>query len=165
MAAVHPNRNAGYFSLSGSVGETLREAPMKFRRSRWKPGTVYGIPLADGSFGIGQSIDAMWESVIYIAVFSYHFDRLPVAPPHLEAEDILSLGAVLRPDLNNGSWATIGIAEPIVGKQDFPNEAFSTSGYVGAEFSSGGVFSEFLSACFGLTPGTPWLMKIAGRPT
>lgn len=83
MAAVHPNRNSGYFSLSGSVGETLREAPMKFRRSRWKPGTVYGIPLADGSFGIGQSIDAMWESGIYIAVFSYHFDRLPVAPPPL----------------------------------------------------------------------------------
>ncbi|OIQ43607.1 MAG: hypothetical protein BM560_05505 [Roseobacter sp. MedPE-SWde] len=93
----------------------------------------------------------MRENVIYIAVFSYNFDDIPTEIPSLEEEDILSLGATWRQDLNNGSWATIGVSDPVVEKRDFPNEAFAPS-YVGATYSDGGVFSRFLSACFGLIP-------------
>ncbi len=124
---------------------------MKYKRSRWKQGSVYAIPLADGSFGICQAIDSMMKNIIYIAVFSYHFDEVPTEIPSLKKEDILSLGATWRQHLNNGSWATIGVTDPIVEKRDFPNEAFAPS-YVGAKHSDGGLFSKFLSACFGLRP-------------
>lgn len=125
---------------------------MKYKRFRWKRGAVYGIPLADASFGVCQAVDTMMTNVVYIAVFSYHFDELPNVVPNLAKENILSLGATWRQQLNNGSWPGIGVTEPVVEKCDFPNEATADNGYIGAKHSEAGLYAKFLSACFGLTP-------------
>ncbi len=125
---------------------------MSFKRVRWKQGSVYGIPLDDGGFGLCQAIDLMMPNVVYIAVFSYQFKELPETIPPLNRSDILSLGATWKQDLNNGKWASIGICEPIVGKSEFPNEAFAEDGYIGAVTSDSGLYSKFLAACFGLEP-------------
>lgn len=125
---------------------------MGFKRVRWKQGTVYGIPLADGSFGLCQAIDAMMTNIIYIAVFSYRFESLPEHAPILDKKNILSLGATWRQSLNNGSWAFIGVCDPVLEKSMFPNENFADVGYVGAKHSDAGLYSKFLSACFGITP-------------
>lgn len=125
---------------------------MKYKRKIWKPGAVYGLPLTDGSFGVCQAIEAMWPTVIYIAVFSHRFEHLPAEVPPLNRDDVLSLGATWRPQLNNGSLPFLGSAAPVVSKRDFPNEAFSEIGYVGAQHSDIGLYSDFLDACFGLTP-------------
>ncbi|NNN99465.1 hypothetical protein FKQ62_08255 [Vibrio sp. B1-2] len=125
---------------------------MSFKRVRWEQGSVYGIPLEDGSFGICQAIDLMMPNVVYIAVFSYQFKELPETIPTLKRSDILSLGATWKQDLNNGTWASIAKCEPIVRKADFPNEAFAEDDYIGAVTSDSGLYSEFLAACFGLIP-------------
>ena len=125
---------------------------MSFKRVRWKSGSVYAIPLTDGSFGICQAIDTMMPNVIYIAVFSYKFDELPEEIPPLNKRDVLNLGATWKQSLNNGSWAGLGETFPIVQKSDFPNEQFAHDGYIGAKNADAGVFSKFLSACFGLIP-------------
>src|SRR5262249_8704383 len=50
----------------------------KFKRSRWKPGNVYALPLVDGSFGIAQAIVATpgLPGVLNIAVFDNRFPAL-----------------------------------------------------------------------------------------
>ena len=124
----------------------------KFKRTKWKPGTVYGVPLKDGSFGIAQAIDEMMPTVIYVALFSDRFDTLPRNSDILIEENIISLTATWRQDLNNGSWAKIGDLDPVVSKNSFPNEKFASSGYVGAFHSDAGLLSDFLSAYHGLEP-------------
>lgn len=125
---------------------------MSFKRVRWKPGTVYAIRLTDGSFGICQAIDTMMPDVIYIAVFSYRFDKVPDVVPVLDSKDVLNLGATWKQSLNNGTWAGLGEASPVAEKSDFPNEQFAHDGYIGAKHSDVGIYSNFLSACFGLIP-------------
>ena len=125
---------------------------MSFKRARWEQGSVYAIPLKDGSFGVCQAIDLMMPNVVYIAVFSYQFKELPETIPPLSRSDILSLGATWKQELNNGTWASLGKCEPVVVKSDFPNEEFAEDGYVGAVTSDAGIYSNFLAACFGLTP-------------
>jgi hypothetical protein len=57
-----------------------------FKRSRWKPGSVYALPLADGSFGIAQAVVASpgLAGVINVAVFDYRYPawRSVVTPSH-----------------------------------------------------------------------------------
>jgi len=113
---------------------------------------VFGIPLADGSFGIIQAIDIMLVNVIYIAVFSDRYEYLPSNIISLKNDNLISLQATWKQDLNNGSWANICTIEPAVKKVDFPNEKFSESGYVGAKHASGGMFNRFLNAYHGIEP-------------
>ncbi len=113
---------------------------------------VFGLPLEDGSFGIAQAIDSMWENVVYVAIFSDRFDELPESIVNLDPENIVSLGATWKQDLNNGSWAKIGTLHPVVTKSQFPNEKYADSGYVGATNSDAGLFCKFLSAYHGLKP-------------
>ena len=125
---------------------------MQFKRARWKSGSVYGVPLAGDGYGICQAIENMLPNAVYIAVFSYHFEKAPANLPPLDKRDILSLGATWKQQLNNGTWLHLGVSEPVVRKIEFPNEKYAANGYVGAQHSDAGLYSKFLSACFGLIP-------------
>ncbi len=113
---------------------------------------IYGLPLEDGTFGLAQAIDSMWENVIYIAIFSDKYEEIPESVESLNVDNIISFGATWKQDLNNGSWAKIGVLAPVVDKSQFPNERYADSGYIGATNSDAGVFNDFLSAYHGLAP-------------
>ena len=125
---------------------------MKRRQSRWKPGMVYAVPLADGSFGIAQAGEAMAVNIIYVALFRDRVVTVPEGPPPLVASSALSLAATWRQALNRGEWLSIGQAAEVFQKKHFPNERFASSGYVGAKHYDAGILSGFLSACHGLAP-------------
>lgn len=125
---------------------------MAGRRSRWVPGTVYAVPLEDGSFGFAQAIDAMMVNVIYVVLFADHVSDFPMDPPPLERRRVVSLAATQRQQLNGGEWLRIGVVPPIAHKAEFPNERFARNGYVGATHYDAGVLADFLSAYHGLLP-------------
>ena len=124
----------------------------RFTRSRWKAGTVYALPLSDNTFGVGQAIASMWPTLIYVALFSQHLPAIPEVLPQLLRRDVVALVATWRRDLNGGRWATVGRAEPVVEKREFPNERFAEAGYTGAKWYDSGLLCDLLSAYFSLTP-------------
>jgi len=125
-------------------------SPRKFKKARWKPGTVYGVPLSDGRFGIAQAVDAMMENVIYVALFSDIVDSPTESLPPLNRENVISLVATWKQSLSNGTWPFLTVKDLVVSKSDFPNERFSANGYIGAKHYEVGIVQKFLSAYHGL---------------
>lgn len=126
--------------------------PPRFPRSRWKAGTVYALPLFDNTFGFGQAVTAMWPTLIYVALFSYHLPAVPKITPQLLRRDVVALVATWRQHLNGGRFATVGVAKPVVEKHEFPNERFAEAGYIGARHYDSGLLCDLLSAYFAITP-------------
>lgn len=132
----------------------------KFKRTRWKEGMVFGIPLDDGSFGLAQAIGLLMENIVHVAVFSIRFKDLPSTVHSLDKRDIVSLNATWTQDLNSGTWTKLGILEPCVEKSDFPNQKLKDRGLVGVKCSDAGLFSKFLSSYHGLRPWNEMLRTL-----
>lgn len=123
-------------------------------QKRYQPGMVYGVPLSDGSFGIAQAYGAQGEfvNVIYVALFSNRYDRIPKEMPQLDPNLAVCLHATWKQALNRGEWKSIGVVPELFKKSDFPNERYVRNGYIGATNSDAGLLSKFLSAYHGLLP-------------
>ena len=124
----------------------------KRKQSRWKPGMVYAVPLTDGSFGIAQAGEAMWTNVIYVALFADRYSQLPGTAPLLRRDTVVSLSATWRQALNRGEWISLTSGPQIFRKEEFPNERFAKTGYVGAKNFDADILTDFLSAYHGLLP-------------
>jgi|TARA_R100000455_G_C6243530_1_gene101814 hypothetical protein len=125
---------------------------MQPKRTRYKPGMVYAVPLTDGSYGLAQAGEAMFPTVIYVALFLARFDAPPSEPPKLHSSGLISLTATWRKNLNNGQWLPLGLAEITPSLLEHPTEDLAAAGYVGAKHYDAGLLSEFLSACHGALP-------------
>lgn len=124
----------------------------KFKRSRWKPGNVYAVPLTDGSFGIVQAVVASpgLPGVINVAVFDYRYPNLAECRKQVSREHVIALLGTWRAEMNGGWWALIGWSEPCVGVMEFPN--VQLQGGVGHVHHSGGIIENLISAYHGLLP-------------
>ncbi len=122
------------------------------KRPRYKPGMVYAVPLADGSFGVAQAGHRMFSTVIYVALFLDRFETAPVTPPALDESKIISLTATWRRDLNKGEWVPLGVSELTPSLMNHPAEALAAGGYVGARHCDASLLAKFLSACHGALP-------------
>src|SRR5687767_4762472 len=93
------------------------------KRSRWKPGNVYALPLSDRSFGIAQAIVASpgLPGVINVAVFDYRYARLVECSTTVARDRVVALLGTWRAEMNGGYWALVGWAEPCVRADEFPN--------------------------------------------
>jgi hypothetical protein len=127
------------------------------KRIQWDHGDLFGVPLADGSFGIVQAVDHwMPAGGIYVAVTDQRAESLsPVAElnPHLR---VIARMAVVDNGFDFGWFPRIGPAVALARRQDFPNERFAQSDYVGAKSYTGGILADFLSAWHGMAPWTPY---------
>lgn len=124
-----------------------------FKRSKWAPGMFYAVPLADGSYGFVQAIAEAMVNVIDIAVLSTRSALLPLTPPTASAEDVISLSATWRQDLNGGDWAALGVSALVVDPSIMPNQKLLGIGtIVGIKHVSGGLISDLLNAWHGLAP-------------
>ena len=129
-------------------------APAKRKQSRWKPGMVYAVPLADGSFGVAQAGEAQgpFVNVIYVALFAERYTHIPDQAPTMKRDSAVSLTATWRQALNRGEWLSLGVASEIFRKSEFPNERYADKGYVGAKNYDAGLLADFLSAFNGFLP-------------
>jgi len=128
--------------------------PAPFKRSRWKPGFVYAVPLADRSFGIAQAIAPVETWAVDLALFSSRFAELPRELPLLDRSDVVSIQATWRPVLNGGWWAKLGAAPLVVRPEECPNQQLLAQGGrgTGCTNSSQGLVEDFLSSYHGLIP-------------
>ncbi len=124
----------------------------RFKRTRWKEGMVFAVPIEDGRFCLAQAVSDYMPNVIYVSLFSNVYEEIPEQTPVLKNENIISLVATWKQNLNNGSWAKIGVAPVLVNQSQFPNEKFAQNGYVGAKNYDSGLLEDFLSAYHGITP-------------
>lgn len=138
-AAINANANAAPTQAGG-------------KRPRYKPGMVYAVPLADGTFGIAQAGAAMWPQVIYVALYADRLESLPTAAPPLSRANAVSLAATWKKQLNRGPWIPLGVANEVATLAEFPNETHKDQGYVGAKNHDAEILAEFLSAWHGLLP-------------
>jgi hypothetical protein len=124
----------------------------KFKRSRWKAGNVYALPLVDGSFGIAQAIvaDADLPGILNVGVFDYRYARLEDCGPTVQRRRVIALLATFRAEMNGGWWAPIGWSEPCIRPEEFPYVNFPTP--VGRVHHSGGVLEDLVAAYHGLLP-------------
>ena len=122
------------------------------KRPRYKPGMVYAVPLADGSFGVAQAGTQMFPTVIYVALFLDRFEAVLAIPPALDESKLVSLTATWRKNLNKGKWVPLGVSELTPGLLNHPTETLAAGGYVGAKHYDAALLSEFLSACHGALP-------------
>jgi hypothetical protein len=126
--------------------------PRGGKRVRWALGSIFAVPLEDGTYGCGQAIALMMPNIVYCALTSHRFQELPTRCPAVQRGDVISLLAVWRNSLGSGKWPIVCELSPIVEAADFPNEQFAASGYVGARHYDEGIAAAFLSAYFGLIP-------------
>lgn len=125
-----------------------------FKRTRWKPGFVFALPLADGSFGIAQSIAPVESWAVDLALLSDRFSKVPSDVPALNRASVVSIQATWSRSLNGGWWAKIGSAPLVVEPDECPNQKLLFRGEkgVGCTHSSEGLLQDFLSAYHGLIP-------------
>ena len=126
------------------------------RRVKWIPGLVFALPLADESWGVGQTADLMWPNVGYCALFSARIQTLDEGLPDLSRKSLVALLAVTRHGLALGYWPVLSTSAALFSKADFPNERLAATGYVGATMYDYGVADDLLSAYHGLIPWNTW---------
>lgn len=128
--------------------------PAPFKRSRWKPGFVYAVPLADGSFGIAQAVAPVGTWAVDLALFANRINELPDEPPLLDRANVVSIQATWRTILNGGWWAKLGVAPLVVQPDECPNQQILSPDErgVGCTHSSQGLLEDFLSSYHGLIP-------------
>lgn len=122
------------------------------RRPQCKPGMIYAVPLADGSYGLAQAGEPTIPTVIGVALFLERVGALPCELPKLNSSRLISLTSTWRKNLDNGAWFPLGVAELTPALAQHPAQALASAGYVGAKHYDAGLLSEFLSACHGVLP-------------
>ena len=125
------------------------------KRIQWEHGDLFGVPLEDGSFGIVQAV-GHWvpEGGVYVAVTDQRAESLPTVIALDPRVRVIALMQVGDNAFDRGWFPRIGPAQALARREDFPNERFARSGYVGAKSYTGGIVVAFLSAWHGLTPWT-----------
>jgi hypothetical protein len=129
------------------------KAQPRFKRSRWKPGNVYALPLVDGSFGVAQAIVASpgMAGILNVALFDYRYPSLSDCRTTVERNRVIALLATWRAEMNGGYWALVGWFEPCVAEMEFPNLQLGRDA-PGHIHHSGGVLENLVSAYHGLLP-------------
>jgi hypothetical protein len=122
------------------------------KRIKWDYGDVFGVPLADGTFGLIQAIDHWMPRWIYTAVTDGRITSLIATGAVTQPGKLIALLAVDDAPLDFGGFPRVGRALPMARRRDFPNEAFGDSAYVGAKSYTGGIVAAFLSAWHKLAP-------------
>ena len=130
------------------------------RRVRWQPGLLFAVPLADDSWGLGQTSDLMMKNVGYVALFSHRLPSLNADRPSVRRSDAVALTAVDRHGVASGRWPVLESGVVLFPKNEFANERFAAQGYIGAILFDHGIAEDLLSAYHGLIPWNgPYLQE------
>ena len=131
---------------------------MPKRKIKWGSGDVFAVPLLNGNLAIGQVLDLMMVNQVRLALYDERFPTLEAIA--LEAvchpENLISLVASSREQLDYGVWKVIGNKPVSVPLERYPNEQFRHNGWVGAKHYDAGLVEDFLDAYYALRPWDNW---------
>jgi hypothetical protein len=127
---------------------------MANRKTSWGKGTIFLVPLADKSCGVGQVITCEATGTLRIAVFPWQVpcDCALADIPPLRREDCISLLAVFKYALDKGLWRTVGEGETALDSRPGANWKTSGNQWVGSEVFTDNVVDALMNAYHGLEP-------------
>ena len=127
----------------------------KSSRHSWTPGDFFAVPLADGSYSIGQVVGYEPEALnsALCAFFSRHVVKLPTsisAPP--TSDELVAILFVTRDLLDSGTWKVLGRGEPLPAAPHINLDTLRARRFVGARVVGSGIAMKLMDAYFGLYP-------------
>lgn len=146
---------------------------------KWQtPGTLFSIPLGDGTFSAGQVISHEPDALnsVLVILFDQRYSTAPRDPDAaMNKANALAL-QLTTPDLfKRKQWACFASTTPVYKPTDHPQlEQARKSGFIGVKVIGSGILISLLRAAHGLDPWDDWhdpnyldklLMPARSRPT
>lgn len=128
---------------------------MGMAQSQWRKGTVFLIPLQDGTCGVGQIITDEVMGSPTVAIYSVRFPCS--ANEHdmtaLVRDQCIALITLLGLQaLKKGKWRPVGVREIALNSSQSENWKFRGANWVGSKLYSDTVVDALLNAFHGLEP-------------
>jgi hypothetical protein len=121
---------------------------------RFAEGDVFGVPLPDGSLGIGQVLAPERDAMNAVGC-AFHRERGPLDGDSCLSDPIAIL--LVTPDaLAKGRWPVLARHAVGVPPEARPYERFRAQGWVGVCITGSGIVDKFLAAWHGLHPWDAW---------
>lgn len=126
----------------------------KKKRQRPKERDVFAVPLADGSYAVGQILGYEGEALnsFGCAFYDLRSSGEPRLPAALPQEKLIAIVLVTPDLLKRGYWPIVGqqaIATPVAVR---PYEAYRAKDWIGVKVIGSAIVGDFLNAFYGLAP-------------
>ncbi len=125
----------------------------KRKKQNWCIGDIFLVPLADGTFSVGQVI-ARYKDALNSVVCIFTTSRIKKLESEVTInEDEIISALFVTPDfLDSGDWLVVGSWPPVPVEHYFDTDALKADGFVGVKVVGSGIVINFIEACFGLYP-------------
>lgn len=124
------------------------------KKHSWKSGDIFGIPLGNGKYALGQIISSeknCMDSVLCIFT-KIVADEKSFANCKIDFDDLISVQITTRDSLDKGIWPIFNSMDPLSVDEIFPIKSLRAAEYVGAKIRGSGGLHNFLLAFHGLSP-------------
>jgi len=128
------------------------------KKQKWQAGDVFTIQLADKRYAIGQVLDLMMPNVVRCALYGVAYAAVDEQALRKDVcrDNLISLVATTREQLDFHVWRVVGNCDVFVSRQEFPNEATRSNGWVGSVTYDAAILEDFLNAFHGLVYWDDW---------
>ncbi|HTA81480.1 MAG TPA: Imm26 family immunity protein [Bacteroidia bacterium] len=128
------------------------------KKIQWAFGDIFIVPLINNKYCVGQALDLMMPNVVRCAFFNEIVDDVnKINLSNLTyPDDLISLIAVSREQLDYGAWKIIGNKRITIPEKAFPNQQYKSARWVGAKIYDAALAEDFLNAFFALIPWDDW---------
>ena len=123
-------------------------------RQKPLPGSVFQVPLNDGSYGTGQVI--AYEPQMLNSVSCIFSDLRLWSSGEIPTRSIIASLFTTHDLLTKGRWKIIGQAPISISRDDHPFEHLRPQRWIGAKMIGSGIVEDFMNAWFGLHPWDDW---------
>ncbi len=127
----------------------------KRKKQKWGVGDIFLVPLADGTFSLGQVIGQEKEALnSAVCIFSATKVLSPEdnAIINLDLDSVVSALFVTPDLLHSGDWPVVANSVSVPVEEYFDMSALKAGGFVGTKIVGSGIVIKLMEACFGLYP-------------
>lgn len=130
---------------------------VKGKVQQWKVGSVFVIPLLDGTGCIAQVVGRERQILnsVTIAIYDVRHSGMADDAPALRSEDVFSMLLSTKDLLDSGRWKVVGVGST-QGENATPYEDLRSSGFIGAKVRGSALVEDFVNAFYGLAPWDDW---------
>jgi len=153
MSAFDPKRSLRQGTIGGAASKPIFEANSVMTQP-FAPGDVFGVPLPDGSMGVGQVLslepDALNSVGCVFLAATVDAGVLSGAPDPIAA-------LLTTPDLlKSGAWPVKASAPVVLPREEWPYEAYRALHWVGVKVTGSRNAQALLAAYHCLAPWDDW---------
>jgi hypothetical protein len=129
------------------------------KKKSWETGSVFLIPLKDGSFCPGQVLGREPSALNSVGIVL--FDSKGVwqesdVLPDCDWDSVFSVMLVTKDLLDSGRWSVLAHKPLKIPFDGMPYEELRSRGFVGAKIRGSANVEEFVNAFYGLMPWDDW---------